>query len=192
MDSAVPRFWFDYVDPWSFVTEIRLREAERQTGVETVRAAFELRPPPASPQGVDGPTWLARWVAAEREAHHLGLDLVRTESVPWTRKAHELAVHARSTDRFADLHDALFRAYHLEGRDIGRIDVLVDIGARVGLDRTEIRMVLGVDRHLDDVRSLRDSAEREGVRGVPTLTFEQRRLEGLAAVDAIVALLTGR
>lgn len=188
----MPRFWFDYVDPWSFVTEIRLCEAERQTGVDMVRAAFELRPPPAPPWRVDEPAWSARWDTADREGHRMGLDFVRTGSVPWTRKAHELAVHARTADRFADVHSALFRAYHLEGRDIGRIDVLVEIGAQVGLDRTEIRTVLGVDRHLSDVRSLRDSAEREGVGGVPTLAFGQRRLEGLADVDAIVTLLSGR
>jgi hypothetical protein len=48
-----------------------------------------------------------------------------------------------------------------------------------------------VDRHLANVRSLRVSAEREGVRGVPTLALGDRRLEGLADVDQVVNLISG-
>jgi predicted DsbA family dithiol-disulfide isomerase len=192
MEPAVPRFWFDYVDPWSFIMEVRLREAERKADVDAVRTAFELAPPPAPLLRIDEPSWSDRWDTAQREGRRMGLELTPPGSVPWTRKAHELALHARTCRRFAHVHDALLRAYHLDGRDIGRVDVLVEIGVRAGLDRAETHTVLGVDRHLAEVRTLRDSAEREGVRGVPTLSLGERRIEGLADVDRILELLLSR
>jgi predicted DsbA family dithiol-disulfide isomerase len=109
--------------------------------------------------------------------------------VPWTRKAHELALHAREKQLFPEVHAALFRAYLHEGRDIGRVDVLVSLAAEVGLEREEARTVLGVDRHAATVDGLRGEAERLGVRGVPTLLVAGERIEGVLPPEALRALL---
>lgn len=190
MDDAPARFWFDYVDPVSFLVEIRLRRAETALGTRVERRGWEIVPPPAEPMDPGTPPWAGRWEEVARRGGEEGLHLVRPRMIPWTRKAHELALHAAGThDAFAAVHDALFRAHHLEGRDIGRIDVLVEIAERIGLDPGEVRTVLGVDRHRQAVWEGREEAERAGVRGVPTLARGGRRLEGLAAEETITAFL---
>lgn len=192
MDPDAPLFWFDYVDPWSFLVEIRLREAEEQVGLRASRAGVEIVPPPGPPIRGDDPVWSERWERSSREAGEMGLELARPRTIPWTRKAHELAAHSVARGLAMEFNDAVFRAHHLDGDDIGRIDVLVEIGARIGLDPGEARTVLGVDRYLEQVRSLGESAEREGVRGVPTLAQGARRLEGLARTETIAEFLVGR
>ena len=191
MDPSVPRFWFDYVDPWSFLMELRLREVEAESGVRVSRAGVEIVPPPAPLIRGDDPIWAERWERASREAGDMGLELARPGTIPWTRKAHEMAVHSVASGLAMEFNDAVFRAHHIDGGDIGRIDVLVAIGARIGLDPGEARTALGVDRYLEEVRSFGESAERDGVRGVPTLALGERRLEGLQRIEAIAGFLVG-
>ena len=169
MPPSAPLLYLDYLDPVSFLVEIRVAALESGDGRSVERRPFEAVPPPAPLLSPTHPGWIERWETAAEVAREEGLELVRPPLLPWTRKAHELALHAREKDRFEAVHGALFRAFHLEGRDLGRVDVLVDIAVEAGLDRTATRVVLDVDRHLEELRSLRIDAERRGVRGVPTI-----------------------
>jgi len=191
MTPDAPQFWFDYVDPASYLAELRLREAEGVTGRWAERLGLEIVPPPMPPLVGDELEWAGRWEEVAEAGRGAGIPLERPRFVPWTRKAHELAMHAASVGVFAEVHDALFRAYLWEGQDIGRIDVLLGVAAGAGLSRSEVRTVLGVDRYLPTLLDLRERAERQGVRGVPTLAREERRLEGLTDVATLAALLAG-
>jgi predicted DsbA family dithiol-disulfide isomerase len=122
-------------------------------------------------------------------AEALDVEMSTPRFIPWTRKAHELGVHARERDCYATVRDALFRAHFVERRDIGRIDVLVDVAERAGLDRTETKAVLDVDRHTAQVASDRALAQELGVAGVPTLVRGSARLEGVRSAGDIMTWL---
>lgn len=191
MSPAPPRFFFDYVDPRSWIVDLRLRDVEGELGVAVVRHPLELIPPPAPLLDPEESPFSERWEEARSAGEVEGLDLRRPSRVPWSRKAHELAFHAQEKGVLVEVHDAIFRAFHLEGRDIGRVDVLVDIATKAGLDLTGTKAVLDVDRHLDTLRALRQHAERRGVPGVPTILAGDRLLEGLPDRLAIRDLLAG-
>jgi predicted DsbA family dithiol-disulfide isomerase len=181
--------YVDYVDPLSLILEREIVALEAQ-GVPAVRRhPWELRAPPARLIPVADPLWLRRWDEAERLAGPRGITMKRPTLVPWTRKAHELALHARSKDRFDAVHAALFRAFLEEGQDIGRVDVLVGIAKEAGLDPVETKAVLDVDRRTAELDGLRGDAERLGVRGVPTLLIAGERIEGVLPTEALRALL---
>ncbi len=185
-------FFFDYVDPLSFLVERRLAQAEASAGVRARRRPLELRPPPGPLLDPRDPAWRRYWEEVAEEARSEGLDLRQPDLVPWTRKAHELAFQAGEEGKFDEVHLTLFRAFLLEGRDIGRVDVLADLARSHGLDWTATRTALDVDKHAGAVSEARQEAERLGVRGVPTLLAGERRLEGLPDPAAILALLDGR
>ena len=115
----------------------------------------------------------------------------RRRLVPWTRKAHELIAHATAHDASsADaVRLAVAVAYALEGRDIGRVDVLVEIGIANGLDRTETKAVLDVDRYEADVaRAAREAATAQVTR-TPTIIVGSERFEGFHNRTALGTLL---
>ena len=172
-----PRFFFDYVDPLCWLWERTLAARAEVVGARVRRHPLELRPPPAELLDPEDPTWRARW---ERVRETLPPEdrppLPRI--VPWTRKAHELTLHATGKGLAGEVHEGLFRAYVSEGRDIGRVDVLVALAETAGLDRSETKAVLDVDRMSGEVARLREEAERLGIRGVPSLLSGERRLEG--------------
>lgn len=182
-------FFFDYVDPASWAVELWLSELG-EPGAAVARRPFEVRPPPAPLSTPGDPRWTAarEWVGPALEA--AGHPLPEPTLVPWTRKAIELALHARERGRFGVVHAALFEAFHARGADIGRVDVLVGIASAAGLDATETKAVLDVDRFTAEVEAVRAEAERLEVRGVPTLLAGQARLERPAGIDELRSFLT--
>jgi len=164
---AVPVVAFsDFTCPFCYVTEAALRRLEREGLAAPRYAAFELYPAPAplphGPQAED-------LAAARPLAEALGLALGPPPTVPRTRKAHEAARFAEQKGAGREMREALFAAYFADGRDIGRIDVLVDVGRAVGLDATELKVVLDVDSFSDAVDADRALARRLGIDAVPAL-----------------------
>ena len=63
---------------------------------------------------------------------------------------------------------ALFRAYFIEGRDIGDIDVLADVADTGGMDAAVTRKLLLSDADLAGVRQKDEAARNMGIKSVPT------------------------
>ena len=186
--SPAATLWFDYIDPASFLVDRMLREV---TGVAVALRPLEVVPPerPVVPPG--DPGWLDHLGAMAREAEGLGLVLQPPPVIPWTRKAHELAFHAREQGCFAAIHRAIFDGYFLGGLDIGRVDVLVELAVEAGLDRTTTHVVLDVDRFTAAVAAERGEAAAAGIDGIPALIREGRRLTGFHPGERIQAFLSG-
>lgn len=96
---------------------------------------------------------------------------VPDRGTPRTRKAHEAARFARTRGLEPAMRAALYAAHLDQGRDIGRIDVLADLGAEVGLDRTEVRVTLDIDQFTDEILREQARGRQMGVTGVPTFAF---------------------
>lgn len=192
MEQARFTFVFDFVDPGSYLAwELlgRWLGAEREHRVHP--HPLELRPPPAPLIQAGDPKWQAMHETLARTARELGVEFSPPGFVPWTRKAHELALHAEEKGRADATVSQLFRTRFREGRDLGRVDLLLTVATEIGLDQAEARTVLGVDRFAPAVEDARAEALDAGIRGVPTLvegsdegrTWGPTRVEGFRTVD---------
>jgi len=85
-----------------------------------------------------------------------------------SRLAQELAVSGDEHGVTDALHDALFRAYFVEGRNLASTDVLLEIADSAGLQRSVARAAIEdrVNRSVIDAHWSR--ARAIGVTGVPT------------------------
>lgn len=167
MPEPLATLYFDFVDPLSYLADLELCRLEPELPGRVVRAGFELRPPPAPLTAIDEPLWAPRWEEARALAPQIALH--PPHLVPWTRKAHELHFFALERRVGDKVRRAVFEAYLVEGRDIGRVDELVTLGTAVGLDRTETKAVLDVDRFEERVAQARREAEIRGVATVPAI-----------------------
>lgn len=184
MQHSPVSFFFDYLDPLSYLIHGELGEPGElgnPAGLDGAKLRYvplELRPPPAPILDPDSDPWLARWREATAAGEALGVRVVRPAILPWTRKAHELAFHALEKGVGPAVHDALFEAVFVRGDDVGRVDVLVGLARRLGMDATEARAVLDVDRFADQVAALRADALAAGVSDPPALVCGGRVLQG--------------
>jgi len=182
-------FFYDYVDPLSFLVEARLRRRGFVPGVNLHPLPLEVNPPPHTLVDPEDPEWEGRWNRAAAAAPDLGLPSRAPWIVPWTRKAHELVFHAAEEDSPGEIHEALFRAYLIEGRDIGRVDVLAELARENGLDPAQAKAALDVDKHTRAIEVIRSRAIQEGVRGPPTLRLGGDVLYGYPTPEALDAFL---
>lgn len=91
-----------------------------------------------------------------------------------TRKAHQLLHLAKEHGVQAEMKERLLAAHFVEGRHIGRVEELADLGAEVGLEPEEVRRILADETYLSDVRADVDQARRLGISSVPFFVIDGR------------------
>jgi predicted DsbA family dithiol-disulfide isomerase len=181
----------DFVCPFSYVTEEALRSVAGR-GRVVRHLAFELYPAPVPlPVRASEPEWLRSLLP---HAEMVGVELRPPGFVPRTRKAHEAAKLAQRQEAETELRDAIYRAYWSESLDIGRIDVLVTLAERCGLDAEALKIGLDIDAVTDEILQDRAVADRAGIRQTPTLIVatraEPRIAVGAQTLEQLDALLT--
>ena len=102
------------------------------------------------------------------KANGVQMDPDTPKRIPNTLNAHRLTHWAGLEGRQTFVVAALMRAYWVEGRDIGNLGVLADIGAGSGLDRAVTARLLASDADLDTVMAREAHARARGVSAVPT------------------------
>ncbi len=176
----------DYVCPFCYLATPALARLREQDGIDVEARPFELRPAPAPLPDPRAPGLIAAWEGTVLPlAAAAGLEMRLPALRARTRKAHEAAAFARERQRFQPMHDALFRAVFLEGRDIGRIDVLVAIGVAAGLDRTELALALGLDSYADAVARDEQAAAAADIVAVPAFVAGGEVMEGLLPYEVL-------
>ncbi|MFC8921946.1 DsbA family protein [Cellulosimicrobium sp. NPDC057127] len=186
--------WSDVACPWCYVGKRRLetaldRLAERgfPARVEIEYHSFELAPDtPVDFEGTEvdflaghkgmPPAQVEQMLAqmtqlAAAEGLAYDFDALRHTK---TLTAHELLHHAKAHGRQVEMKERLLKAYFEEGRHVGRVDVLADLAAEVGLDRGEVVAALEDHRYADDVQEDIEQARAYGINGVPFFVVDGR------------------
>jgi predicted DsbA family dithiol-disulfide isomerase len=101
-------------------------------------------------------------------------------------QAAEFAAEAGVAEAF---EERVFRAYFTEGRNIGKRDVLLDLGAEVGLDRTALNEALESGKYAMRIKNNAMSANQKGISGVPTFLIGDWPLVGAQSEDAMRRVL---
>jgi predicted DsbA family dithiol-disulfide isomerase len=139
---------------------------------------------------------------AGREADLAGMrarleQLMEAEGLPYgdrsmtynSRLAQELAAWAETQAGGSSIHEALFRAYFVDGENVSDRDVLVAIAEDLGLDAAEARQVLAS-------RSFRGTVDEDwgrsralGITAVPTFVIAGRGVVGAQPYEVLEQLV---
>ena len=124
--------------------------------------------------------------------------LMEAEGLPYrprthtynSRLAQELAKWAETKPGGEAVHDALFKAYFVDGRNIGDSAVLVDVVQSVGLPAKEAADALKERRYRTGVDADWVKSRDYGVTGVPTFVSGGRGVVGAQPYEALVQLVS--
>ncbi|NNE00447.1 MAG: thioredoxin domain-containing protein [Pirellulaceae bacterium] len=106
-----------------------------------------------------------------------------------SRLAQELAKWGESQPGGAAIHDALFRAYFVDGINIAIIDNLVALANRIGLDSDQATEVLRSRRMSKAVDADWQRARQLGVTGVPTFMVKDQVAVGAQPYEMLEKLI---
>ena len=123
--------------------------------------------------------------------------LMDAEGLPYGRRTHTYNSRlAQELGKWADtqpggeaIHDALYKAYFVEARNIGDPDILVEIAQSVGLPGEEARAVLTERRFKDAVDADWAKSHQYGVTGVPTFVAGGYGVVGAQPYEVLEQLL---
>jgi predicted DsbA family dithiol-disulfide isomerase len=103
----------------------------------------------------------------------LRFDFEAITRAPNTLLSHRLIALAPHDHQEAVI-DAVYAAYFEQGRDIGDLDVLVDLAGAVGLDRDALRALLLSDAVQEQVQAEARWAQQSGISGVPFFIVDSK------------------
>lgn len=106
---------------------------------------------------------------AERAAEAgLEIHLDKIATTPSTLDAHRLIHWAGVEGVQTAVVSSLFRAYFVEGRDIGEAEVLADVADSSGMDGSVVQRLLASEADRREIQEMDSSARGMGVQAVPT------------------------
>ncbi|WP_210463108.1 DsbA family oxidoreductase [Rufibacter roseolus] len=183
--------WSDVVCPFCYIGKRRFEKALKdfpgKGKVEVVWRSFQLDPDLKFVPGQSVHEYLGKRKgsnAAEGKkmndymaqmAKEVGLDYDFDKAIiNNTFNAHRLLHLAKKHGKQDEMKERLFAAYYTQGRNVGDLDTLVQLGEEVGLNGDEIREVLQSDTYAQEVQQDMYEAQQVGVRGVPFYVFNDK------------------
>ncbi len=209
----------DVVCPWCYIGKRKLEaalalpEAAGLPGVQIRWHPFQLNPdlPQAGmPRkqyledkfgGPERAAQIYERVSAAGRSVGLALNFDGIQQQANTLLAHALIAYAQNSplnhvdgdvdNRLGnDLKERLLKAYFVEGRFIGSVDVLVDIATAAGLNGDDVRAHLSDPATRNAVAQADAQARQMGISGVPFFIFNQKvAVSGAQDPQALLAAM---
>ena len=179
----------DTVCPWCYLGQRRfVRAIAGRPGLRPEIRWLPFRIDRAVPaEGRDREAYLAaRFGGIERAKRHLAalekagaregvtfrFDLI--QRTPNTLDSHRLIAFAARSGAAEATVDRIFRAFFVEGRDIGERSVLAEIGHKAGLERKSVERLLRGEEERPGILAEDERVRSLGVKGVPCYIVEGR------------------
>ena len=175
---------------------MRVEKLKQNFDVETVLVHFPLHPDTPLEGRSMAEFYASRNIDPEA-AHTRMKGLMDAEGLPYGRRTHsynsrlaqELGKWADTQPGGAALHDASYKAYFVEARNIGDLELLVQLAASVGLPAEEARAVLTERRFKDAIDADWAKSAQYGVTGVPTFVAGGYGVVGAQPYEVLEQLL---
>jgi predicted DsbA family dithiol-disulfide isomerase len=176
---------------------VRVEKLQQTFDVETVLVHFPLHPDTPADGRSMAEFYASRNIDPEAAYQRMKC-LMDAEGLPYGRRTHtynsrlaqELGAWAMTQPGGEAIHDKLYKAYFVDAKNIGDLDILVAIAASVGLDGDEARKVLTERRFEDAIDADWEKARQYGITGVPTfVAAQQRGVVGAQPYEALEQLV---
>ena len=180
----------DFVCPWCYLCTPRVEKLKRTFEIEVHWVFFPLHPDTPSAGLPLKDLFAGRDL--DLDAMHARMkSLMDAEGLPYNRRTH--TYNSRLAQElgkaFEGLHSALYKAYFVEGKNIGDVETLVHIAETAGISGEEARRILTGRTFKAAVDKDWERARAYGISGVPSFVAGGYKLVGAHPYDALAKLL---
>ncbi len=186
----------DYICPFCFIGKERVDRLEKEFGVDVEWKGFEIHPEtPAdgtdfASLGFDDATAGAIQSQVRKLSEEAGLKLDLPSRISNSRLALQIAEFAKEKGKFKEYHEAVFRAYWQESKDIGHREQLFSLAAQAGLDLGELESYLESGQAGDKLNQHLQEAHEFGIDGVPTFVIGDKMVVGAQPYKVLQKVLS--
>jgi predicted DsbA family dithiol-disulfide isomerase len=175
---------------------VRIDQLRKNYDIEVHWTAFPLHP--ETPDGgmtleelfAGKPMDIKKATARLKQvADELGLPLGQRKRTYNSRLAQELAKWAELEGKGNAFHEAVFRAYFVDGKNIGRVDELVNLAKSIGLSEKKASSVVELRTFKEAVDSDWRRSHALGITGVPTFVVDQQVTVGFQPYEELEKFL---
>jgi predicted DsbA family dithiol-disulfide isomerase len=183
----------DYVCPYCFLVETELREVMKGRDIKIRWRPFELRPFPVPTLKVEDEYLPSIWKQSVYPlADKLSVDIKLPEISPQPRTgiAFEAFAYAEECGLGEQFSMTVMSAFFQQGRDIGDVMVLTELGQEVGLNRVDMQKALESKTYKEQHhRALRQAHDEDNITVVPTIIIGQHRYQGFPTKNWLIKAL---
>ena len=173
----------DPICPWCYIGKKCFDEAIKQFDSHYFSIKwlpFQLNPKMPK-EGMDRKNYLIKKFGNEKKTievytpivnkfneNEIDFDLSKIQTTPNTFNANQLIYWGQLEDKGNDVVENLFKAYFLEGKNLGDINCLIEIGMKSGLTKKITSTAFENTKEIKIVQDIENKYRKAGVSGVPT------------------------
>ena len=181
--------WSDFVCPFCLIGQLRLQRLAAERPLDVHWHAFMLRPPGSPPVDAAKRAMIQshRPQLKAMVKEEFGIDLADPPIDTSTLHAHLLHKYAERHGKGDAFHEAVLRAYWLDGRAIGDAAVLGELAVASGLEANALEHALQDEASRRAVDSDLGHAQAIGIHAVPSFLFAERlQMQGAQPYEVFV------
>jgi predicted DsbA family dithiol-disulfide isomerase len=176
----------DYICPFCYIGSRRPLRLDEAFDLRVNWCGVEIHPEtppegmPVARLGYQPAQWMAMMENLQHLAAEDGLVLREHDFTTNSHKALLLAESAKEAGRgpFYALHESLFRAFHVEGTNIGDASVLCQLATGAGIPEAMVERAWQEERFEERLRQNLRAAAQIGLRGTPTFIIGRQVMAG--------------
>lgn len=184
----------DFICPWCYLGKVRLARIKEELK-EEINLNIVLRPyllyPQIPPEGLDKSIFanktkpgMGRSLRAEAEIEGIEINYQHIITIPSSRQAHRLIELVDDPTVQFTLAHQIFYSYFEEGKNIGSVDHLVDLGRSVSIGEDIIEQFANSDEGFQKLEQNLERTKEAFITVVPSLHFDNKIwLSGLQPVE---------
>ena len=186
----------DYVCPWCYLGDARVKKLKKAYKIDIELIHFPLHPDTP----VEGRKLLDLFRSTQDDIDKKNQNmsaLMKNEGLPFndrvytfnSRLAQEIGVWAEKLDHSTSIHDNFFEAYFVHGLNIGLENVILEIVDKSGLDRDEAKKIIQNRLFSDEIDQHWKKSRNYGVTGVPTYVYNNQSIVGAQPLENLSEFL---
>ena len=196
MSSYKLELFTDYVCPWCYLGDSRVKKLKKIFNIDIEIIHFPLHPD--TPK--EGKTLLDLFGTNQEDIDNKNQNmknLMFNEDLPYSNRTHtfnsrlaqEIGSWAQSLDNETSIHDNFFEAYFVKGLNIGLESVILEIVAKSGLDENKANDIIKNRTFKSSVDKDWEKSRTYGVTGVPTYVYNNHSVVGAQPIENLVQFL---
>ena len=179
----------DNICPYCYVGAKRINKLKQEIDFDIEWKAFEIHPETPK-EGIPLQDYFKNFkiTAAKKYLERFGKDVgIKMNSKVLSNSHLSLKANefAKGRNKLTGFHDAIFVAYFEEGKDIGNIDVILEVAESVGLEKEELKAYLQTDESDKIIQVSSNQAMEYGITGVPTFIIGDKMIVGAQSYKAL-------